>query len=100
MSRSFWLRKRIMISLVIIVLLIVARLILPYFVTRYVNKVLNDIPGYVGHVDDIDLRLWRGAYRIHGLTLDKANADHPEPLLDFPTSEIRSNGSRFLKVES
>ena len=97
MSRSFWSRKRILIPVIIIVLLIIARMILPYFVTRYVNKVLDDIPGYVGHVDDIDLRLWRGAYRIHGLTLDKANADHPEPLLDFPTSEISIEWKSLLK---
>lgn len=60
MAHSFWTKKRILIPLALILLLVLARLVLPYFVTRYVNQVLNDIPGYVGHVDDIDIRFCRG----------------------------------------
>lgn len=97
MAHSFWTKKRVLIPLALILLLVLARLVLPYFVTRYVNQVLNDIPGYVGHVDDIDIRLWRGAYVIHGLELDKANAESPEPLLYFPKSDISIAWSSLLK---
>ena len=72
-------------------------MVLPYFVTKYVNQVLNDIPGYTGHVEDIDIRLIRGAYVIHGLELDKVNAESPEPLLYFPTTDISIEWSSLFK---
>ena len=64
-------KKRLWLPITIIVLLIVARLLLPYFVKNYVNKTLANIPGYYGQVEDIDIALWRGAYVIHGLYLNK-----------------------------
>lgn len=83
-----WKRKRFIIPLVILVLILVARLMLPYFLVKHVNRTLNDIPGHVGHVEDIDVALYRGAYVIHELVLDKENAESPQPLLYFPTSDI------------
>jgi hypothetical protein len=47
-----------------IVVLAAARLLLPYIVLRYVNDSLSEMKGYKGHVDDIDIRLIRGAYVI------------------------------------
>lgn len=87
MEARLWTKKRVIILLVIL-LLVVARLLLPYFLKNYVIRTLNDIPGYVGHVEDIDIALYRGAYVINGLTLDKENAVLPVPLLDFPKSDI------------
>ncbi|MBS1526668.1 MAG: hypothetical protein JST19_13510 [Bacteroidetes bacterium] len=55
----------------IISALIVFRLALPGIVKHYVNKQLNALPGYTGHVNDIDIALWRGAYVIKGLHLKK-----------------------------
>ena len=40
----------------ILLLLVVGRLMLPYFVTRYVNKVLANIDGYEGSISDVDRR--------------------------------------------
>jgi hypothetical protein len=54
-----------------IVLIIVARLILPYVVLHLVNKNLATMKGYYGHVNDIDLAIIRGAYRIDSIYLDK-----------------------------
>lgn len=75
------LSKRWAFPLAIIVLLIGIRLALPYFVLRYVNKVLNDIPGYRGSVEDVDLHLWRGAYGIDSLKLDEIKGEVPVPFL-------------------
>ena len=44
---------------------------LPSIVKNYVNKELNDLPGYSGSVEDIDIHLLRGAYAIDGLVLKK-----------------------------
>ena len=59
--------KRKIILIVIgsfVVLLIALRIALPYILLRLVNKQLSHIPGYTGHVDDIDVALIRGAYKI------------------------------------
>lgn len=47
-----------------ILVFVVARLTLPFFVLRYVNKTLSEMKGFNGHVEDIDIRLIRGAYII------------------------------------
>ena len=90
-------KKKNIIGLTIIVLIIVGRLLLPYFLEKYVNKTLNDIPGYTGHVEDIDVALFRGAYVIEGLILDKENAGSPAPLLDFPETDISLEWSALFR---
>jgi Domain of Unknown Function (DUF748) len=78
-------RKRV-ILFSIIASLIILRLFLPLIVKNYVNSVLNNIPGYHGSVDDIDITLYRGAYVIHDLLLFKNG--NKKPMLDFPTTDI------------
>ena len=56
-KRKIYKKKRLTVPLIILAILLVARLLLPYFVKNYVNKVLSDIPGYYGHVEDIDISL-------------------------------------------
>lgn len=81
-------KKKTIILLSILCLLILGRILLPYFLEKYVNDVLSDIPGYTGYVEDIDVALYRGAYTIEGLHLDKVNADVSTPFLFFPKSDI------------
>ncbi len=90
-------KKKWKILLLIVFLLIVARLLLPYFLEKYVNKTLNDIPGYVGHVEDVDVALIRGAYVIEGLKLDKENATLEAPLVDFPKADISIEWKSLFK---
>ncbi|MEP7377461.1 MAG: DUF748 domain-containing protein [Chitinophagaceae bacterium] len=78
-------RKRV-ILFSIIAALIIFRLFLPLIVKNYVNKVLNNIPGYHGSVADIDISLYRGAYVINRLLLYKDG--NKKPMLDFPTTDI------------
>jgi uncharacterized membrane protein (UPF0182 family) len=49
---------------VLVLAIIVVRLALPAIVKNYVNKKLNELPGYTGHVDNINIHLIRGAYTI------------------------------------
>lgn len=69
-KRKKWL---IAISILFSVLLI-ARLILPYIVLKYVNKTLHELKEYEGHVEDIDIALIRGAYKIKDIRLDKKDS--------------------------
>ena len=68
----------------VVLLLIIIRLMLPAIVKSYVNGKLNKLPGYTGHVDDIDIHLIRGAYAIDGLVLRK-KTDPPK----YPFLQIR-----------
>ncbi len=99
MQRRFYQRKRYIIPLAILALLIVGRLLLPYFVTRYVNKVLADIPGYWGKIDDVDIHLYRGAYKIQGLELYKVEGNQRVPFLDFPDTDLSIYWKAILKGE-
>jgi hypothetical protein len=80
--------KKIWIPGVLFIGLIVFRLYLPEIVKNYVNRTLDKIPGYKGHVDDIDLSLWRGAYQIIGLDLKKISGDVPVPFFSVKTADL------------
>ena len=49
---------------------------------RFVNRKLDEIPGYRGHVEDIDIHLWRGAYSIEGVRLQKLDGSVATPFLE------------------
>jgi len=63
-------------------LLIGVRLALPYIVKDYVNRRLASLDAYVGHVDDVDMGLWRGAYRVDGMKIQKKGEKQPTPFFD------------------
>jgi Domain of Unknown Function (DUF748) len=58
------------------------RLALPYIVKDYVNGRLHRLDSYDGRVADIDIGLWRGAYRIDGIQIVKTGAKQPTPFFD------------------
>lgn len=81
-------KKRYIIPVTLILILIALRLYLPVIVKDNVNKVLAEIPGYYGQVEDIDISLIRGAYVINGMYLNKINAKTQIPFLKFPKTDI------------
>lgn len=87
-KRKIYRKKRYAIPIILIVLLIAFRLYLPVLVKDNINKVLANIPGYYGHVEDVDIALIRGAYVLNGLYLNKVNAKTQVPFLSFPKSDI------------
>src|SRR5262245_13125042 len=64
-------RRIITILLSILLVLVIARIILPYVVLHYANKTLANMTGYYGHINDIDIVLIRGAYKIDSVYLNK-----------------------------
>src|SRR6185437_3377575 len=66
---------------VFVLALFIFRLYLPVLVKNYLNEVLRKIPGYEGHVEGVGIHLWRGAYSIRGLELDKTGGKVPVPFL-------------------
>ena len=73
-SRKFRFTRAHKILIIIIVLLIVLRILLPYILLSYCNKSLSELNGYYGHIEDIDVSLYRGAYQINNMYLNKVDA--------------------------
>ncbi|EAR23440.1 DUF748 domain-containing protein [Nitrococcus mobilis] len=74
--------------LTLIVLLVAVRIALPSLVLNYVNDTLDNIPGYQGRIADIDIHLWRGAYKIQNIELVKTDSPVPKPLFAADTIDL------------
>jgi hypothetical protein len=85
------------IAAIIILVIIVLRLALPGIVKNYVNKKINELPGYTGHVNDIDIHLLRGAYVIKGLLLKKKSDPAKYPFLQISRADLSLEWSALFK---
>ncbi len=87
------------IGLTILVILIAIRLVLPYVVLKYVNKNLSTIHGYFGHVDDIDLSLFRGAYIVKDMFINKMDSitKKQTPLFSCPNVDLSIEWGSLFK---
>ncbi|MEI9917772.1 MAG: DUF748 domain-containing protein [Bacteroidota bacterium] len=72
----------------ILLVLVVARMVMPYFVTKYVNKVLSNLEGYRGSIYDVDIHLYRGAYSIDSLRIFKIDGNKEVPFVDIPLTDL------------
>lgn len=95
-----WGRHLLMaVGFAVVVILIVGRLYLPYWVKDFANETLNNVKGYRGSVEDIDIHLYRGAYTIHGLKLFKLDKGIPVPFLDFAVADLSIQWGALLRGE-
>ena len=62
-----------------ILIVITGRLVLPHIMLNKINSALADLDGYRGHIDDLDLNLYRGGFELEKITIDKINAKVVEP---------------------
>ncbi|QYJ68480.1 DUF748 domain-containing protein [Flavobacterium litorale] len=81
----------------IIVLLIIANFALEPVALHYVNKALANIEGYKGSVKDIDIHLYRGAYRIDSLEIKKIEKDGTEPFVAADAIDISIQWKSLFK---
>lgn len=81
-------RLPLWIVLALAVLLIVLHAALPGLVRDYLNRQMAEMGDYQGHVEDVDLAWWRGAYRIDGLLIEKKDAQVQAPLFKSPVIDI------------
>ncbi|HEY7120176.1 MAG TPA: DUF748 domain-containing protein [Tepidisphaeraceae bacterium] len=81
--RPLWrtlLRAALFTVLLFIVLIAIARPMMPWAIRWYVNRTLDRSQIYQGKIGEIDLHLLRGAYAIHEIRLLKMTGDVPVPL--------------------
>ena len=77
--RSRW-RTFGLIMLFVLGLLIAARLAMPSFARWYVNRTIDRNPLYDGRIGDVHIHLYRGAYSIDDIRLNKVTGNLPVPL--------------------
>jgi uncharacterized protein YhdP len=74
--------------LVIVVVLVALRLALPYVVKDYLNRRMERMGDYHGQLVDVSIHLWRGAYSIEELRVDKVSGKLPVPLFSAWHTDI------------
>lgn len=67
-------RWAIVIGLIVLALVVAARIALPYIVLNYANRSLAEMDGYNGHIEDIDIALIRGAYKIDSIYINQVDS--------------------------
>ncbi|MBF8730626.1 MULTISPECIES: DUF748 domain-containing protein [Pseudomonas] len=72
----------------LVALLLALHLALPYLVRDYLNDRLADMGDYRGHITDVDLAWWRGAYQINELKIVKTTGKVPVPFLEAPLIDL------------
>ena len=65
---------------ILVVLTIAIEWLLPLWLLSYFNQKLAQLPNYQGHIQHIDMQLWRGAYRIDQISISKQDSQAPVPL--------------------
>lgn len=70
-----------------LIILIACRLYLPYWTTDYVNKTLQEIPNYSGHISGVDICLLKGEYRINNAKIYKKGYEN-DPLFAAPAIDL------------
>ena len=96
-STPFYKKKKYQFIFVLLVILIAFRIYLPTLVKNQINKTLAAIPGYYGQVQDVEIALYRGAYVINGMYLNKVNAKTQVKFLNFPKNDISIEWKSIFK---
>lgn len=72
----------------VVVALVALRVALPGLARDYLNGQLADMGDYRGHIEDVDIHLWRGAYAIDGLDIVKTSGQVPVPFVRVETLDL------------
>ena len=79
------------------VLLLAARVALPFIVKHVINERLADLEGYSGRVDDVDISLIRAAYAVDRLRIVKTEGDVPVPFVAVQRIDLSLDWGELLK---
>lgn len=92
-------KKKIWIPLLILFLIVVLWLALPYLVKNHINSVLANIEGHTGSVTNVDLNLFRGAYAVDSLVIDKIEGDERYPFVAVDRINLSLQWSALFRGE-
>jgi hypothetical protein len=70
------------------VILGVLRVLAPYAAEKGVNYAIETTPGLSGHVGDVDIALYRGAYQVEDIELNLVDGNLQKPLIKIKQLDI------------
>ena len=82
---------------VVVTIVVVVHLYLAIWVRDYVNRKLSEIPDYRAHVEAVTLHLWRGAYQIHNIKIEKTSGHVPVPFFAAPLVDLSVQWKALLE---
>jgi hypothetical protein len=89
-------RNSLFALLALAILLVVARLALPNAIRSHLNQLIARNPRYEGSVGEVDVALYRGAYRVHDVEMRKRGGRVPVPFLKAPLVEVSVHWDALL----
>lgn len=92
-----WRRRFGVTVLVIGIVLVCARLAMPWAVRSYVNRTIDQSPLYDGKIGDVDIHLWRGAYSIEDIRINKVTGNVPAPLFHAKSMDLAIQWDALLE---
>lgn len=73
---------------IFLVAALVFRIALPGLVRDYLNSELADLNDYSGHIENVDIHLWRGAFSLRGVEVIMDEHEVQVPFLDLALMEV------------
>lgn len=93
------LKNTITFLVMILSILIILRLYLPYWALYTVNQKLSDMGDYSGHIENVDIDLYRGAYQLQELSVSKIKGTHKVPFIRADNIDIALSWRALFKGE-
>lgn len=85
--------------MIVLVTFFTLRVFLPAISLYFINKTLSEKLGnYTGHIRDLDLSLYKGAYQLQGLVIKKKTGTNP-PLLEVKVINLSLAWPALLRKE-
>ncbi|MBU3019460.1 DUF748 domain-containing protein [Paraglaciecola agarilytica] len=81
-------RKTVITAICLVAIIVVLRLLAPYAVEKGVNYAIASTPGLSGHVGDVDIALYRGAYQVQDIELNLVDGGLQKPLIKIQQLDI------------
>ena len=81
-------RRTLYVLLGLVVFAVLVRLAMPFAIQHYVNHQLNKSKDYAGSVGDVHVALWRGAYQIRNVNIQKRSGQVKDPFFSAPMLDL------------
>lgn len=92
-------RTRYVVTALILVgiVLVILRVAMPALVKNYLNDQLADMGDYRGHIADVDIAIWRGAYSLNDMSIVKYDNAVPVPFFEVQAIDLSVSWRALLK---
>ena len=87
-ANYIFLTKKKIILIAMVAFLAAFRLYLPTLAKNHINGLLNQDPIYAGHIEDVRIHLWRGAYSLVRLNIKRVKGQEQFPLISADDIDI------------